>query len=250
VINLVGILRPSGRQRFESIQTNAPGEIARAAKAEGAAAFVHVSALGVAANSPSTYAKTKALGERRMREIFPSATIFRPSILFGAEDNFFNRFAAMARLSPFIPLIGGGKTKFQPVYVGDVAAAIALAVMSPERTSGRTFELGGPTVFTFKELMEIVLRETCRHRLLLPVPFGLASLGAMFANLTPWPPLTPDQVRLLKSDNVVAPGALGFKDLAIEPEALEAVLPSYLWRFRPQGQFQEVIEERAAKPAA
>lgn len=212
VINLVGILRQSGRQRFGRLHRDVPGEIAKAALEAGASTFVHVSSLGVSPNSPSIYARTKAEGEMRVRDAFPAATILRPSLLFGPEDNFFNRFADMARFSPFLPLIGGGKTKFQPVYVGDVAAAIAKAVMDPSSTRGRTYELGGPTVYTFKELMEIILRETCRKRALLPIPFALASIGAAVANLSPWPPITPDQVRLLKTDNVMTKGALGLGD--------------------------------------
>lgn len=248
VINLVGILRQSGRQRFGRLHRDVPGEIAKAALEAGASTFVHVSSLGVSPNSPSIYARTKAEGEMRVRDAFPAATILRPSLLFGPEDNFFNQFADMARFSPFLPLIGGGKTKFQPVYVGDVAAAIAKAVMDPSSTRGRTYELGGPTVYTFKELMEIILRETCRKRALLPIPFALASIGAAVANLSPWPPITPDQVRLLKTDNVMTKGALGLRDIGVEPDSLEAILPSYLWRFRPQGQFQIIRPESVAKP--
>ena len=250
VVNLVGILRQSGRQRFAKAHRDAPAELAKAAMNAGASAFVHVSALGVSQNSPSLYARTKAEGELRVREAFPAATIFRPSLLFGPEDSFFNRFGDMTRYSPFLPLIGGGKTKFQPVYVGDAAAAIEKAVVDPADARGRTYELAGATVYSFKELMEYILRETHRKRALLPVPFGFASFGASIANLTPWPPITPDQVKLLKSDNVMTKGALGLGDLGIEPDSIEAIVPSYIWRFRPQGQFQSVISERSPQPGS
>jgi len=242
VVNLVGVLRQSGRQRFTRLHRDAPADLAKAALAAGTSTFVHLSSLGVSQNSPALYARTKAEGELRVREAFPAATILRPSLLFGPEDNFFNRFAGMARL------IGGGKTKFQPVYVGDAAAAVAKAVTDSATMRGRTYELGGPTVYTFKELMEIMLQETCRKRMLVPVPFALAAIGASVANLSPWPPITPDQVRLLKTDNVLTKGALGLSDLGIEPDSVEAILPTYLWRFRPQGQFQVV--QAAAKPTA
>ena len=172
-----------------------------------------------------------------MRDAFPAATIFRPSILFGPEDDFFNRFAWLARLSPALPLIGGGHTRFQPVYVGDVARA-ALKVLSDPSTAGKTYELGGPEIMTMKQVMQLVLRETHRRRLLLPVPFALARIQAAVLGLLPKPLLTLDQVRLLQSDNVVSEGALTLRDLGIVPEAAEAILPSYLWRFRKTGEFE------------
>src|SRR5271155_1376544 len=181
VINLVGIMRQSGRQRFQRLHRDAPEALAKAAMNAGAQTFVHVSSLGVSQNSPSLYARTKAEGEMRVREAFPAATIFRPSLMFGPEDNFFNRFAGMARmwpLVPFLPLIGGGSTKFQPVYVGDAAGAVAKAVIDPASARGRTYELVGPTVYSFKEMMALMLRETYRKVPLVPVPFALASLGA------------------------------------------------------------------------
>jgi len=247
VINLVGILRQGGRQRFQRLHRDAAETLAKAAMNAGAQTFVHVSSMGVSQNSPSLYARTKAEGEMRVREAFPAATILRPSLLFGPEDDFFNRFAGMARMARVVPLIGGGRTKFQPVYVGDVAAAIEKSVVDPAAARGRTYELGGPSVYTFRELMELMLHETYRKAALVPVPFGLASFVASLANLTPWPPLTPDQVRLLKSDNVMTKGALGLHDLAIEPDSVEAILPTYIWRFRPQGQFQVATAERTAK---
>ncbi len=258
VVNLTGILRPSGRQRFPRIHRDAPEALAKAAMNAGAQNFIHVSSLGASQNSVlSLYARTKAEGELRVREAFPAATIFRPSLLFGPEDNFFNRFAGMARmwpLVPFLPLIGGGATKFQPVYVGDAAGGPpwcrAVRRIDPASARGRTYELVGPSVYSFKEMMELMLRESYRKAPLVSIPFGLASLGASLANLTPWPPITPDQVRLLKSDNVMTKGALGLADLAIEPDSVEAILPSYIWRFRPQGQFQAITVERVQKTAA
>jgi NADH dehydrogenase len=247
VINLVGILRQSGRQRFQRLHRDAPEALAKAAMNAGAQTFVHVSSLGVSQNSPSLYARTKAEGEMRVREAFPAATILRPSLLFGPEDDFFNRFAGMARMLRILPLIGGGHTKFQPVYVGDVATAIGKSVMDPAAARGRTYELCGPSIYSFKDLMELMLRETYRKAALVPVPFGVASFAASLANLTPWPAITPDQVKLLKSDNVMTKGALGLHDLAIEPDSVEAILPTYIWRFRPQGQFQVVTAERTAK---
>jgi NADH dehydrogenase len=211
----------------------------------GASTFVHVSAMAVSPNSASFYARSKAEGEMKVREGFPAATILRPSLLFGPEDDFFNRFAGMARMSPFLPLIGGGLSKFQPVYVTNVADAITRAVTDPLTLRARTYELGGPAVYSFRELMELILRETCRKRALLPVPFSLASLVATLASVSPWPPITPDQVRLLRTDNVMTKGALGLAELGIEPEPLEAILPTYLWRFRPQGQFQEPVKSLA-----
>src|SRR5271155_5049880 len=247
VINLVGIMRQSGRQRFQRLHRDAPEALAKAAMNAGAQTFVHVSSLGVSQNSPSLYARTKAEGELRVREAFPAAAIFRPPLMFGPEDHFFNRFAGMARMWRAVPLIGGGQTKFQPVYVGDVAAAIEKSVVDPAAARGRTYELGGPSVYAFKDMMELMLHETYRKAALVPIPFGLASFGASLANLTPWPPITPDQVKLLKSDNVMTKGALGLHDLAIEPDSVEAILPTYIWRFRPQGQFQVVTAERTGK---
>jgi NADH dehydrogenase len=236
-VNLVGILYESGRQRFQSVHAEAAGRIGAAAAAQGVPTLVHISAIGASPDSPSLYARTKAEGEARLREAFPAAAILRPSIIFGPEDDFFNRFAALARLSPALPLIGGGHTRFQPVYVCDVAAAVARCV-DDEQTRGVTYELGGPTVYTFKELMQLVLAETKRRRFLVPLPFPLAMLKASLLELLPKPLLTRDQVRLLQQDNVVSPGARGFADLGIDPDAVEAIIPSYLWRFRSEGQFE------------
>jgi NADH dehydrogenase len=236
VVNLVGVLYESGHQRFQAIHADAAAAIASAAKAAGVETFVHVSAAGAAEDSESSYARTKAEGERRVREAFPAATILRPSLVFGPEDNFFNRFAALARLFPVLPLIGGGHTRFQPAYVGDVGEAIAFCLAN-SATAGRTYELGGPRVYTFRQLLELILIETNRRRWLVPLPFPLAMLKAHVLQLLPNPLLTCDQVRLLRHDSVVAADALTFADLGIEPDCVEAIVPAYLWRFRRGGQF-------------
>ncbi|HEY4076995.1 MAG TPA: complex I NDUFA9 subunit family protein [Rhizomicrobium sp.] len=235
VINLTGILFQKG-QTFEDVQAEGAANIAQAAAAVGATSLVHVSAIGADAESDSGYAVTKAMGEAAVREAFPTATILQPSIIFGPEDSFFNKFAAMARMFPALPLIGGGKTRFQPVFVGDVATAIVTALKSPD-AKGRTYELGGPTSYSFKELLELILRETGRSRLLVPLPFGLAMFKAAFLQLLPNPLLTMDQVRLLKKDNVVSPTAASLADLGITPTSVEAVVPSYLWRYRTKGEY-------------
>ncbi len=239
VINLVGILFERGRQRFEAVQTFGAEAVALAAGAYGAR-LVHVSAIGADENAPALYARTKAKGEKLVLAAMPTAVIMRPSILFGPEDDFFNRFAAIARLSPALPLVGGGHTRFQPVFAGDVAAAIAATVEGRAR-AGQIYELGGPQVLSFKELMRFVLATIERRRLLLPLPFALAKLQAQFLQFLPKPLLTPDQVELLKRDNVVSEEAKRegrtLEALGIEPVAMAAVVPSYLWRFRKRGQF-------------
>ena len=240
VINLVGILFERGKQRFEAVQQEGAHAVARAAAAHGAR-MVHVSALGADAGSPSLYARSKAAGEAAVLATAPDATIFRPSILFGPEDDFFNRFAAMARLSPALPLVGGGMTKFQPVFVGDVARAITRAVGGWAKV-GTIYELGGPEVKTFRELMEYVLAVTERRRLLVPLPFAIAKLQAALLQYFPTPLLTPDQVELLRADNAVSAAAQAegrtIESLGIEPTAIDAVVPGYLWRFRKAGQFR------------
>jgi uncharacterized protein YbjT (DUF2867 family) len=240
VINMVGILFERGKQRFEAVQAEGAHHVAQAAAAAGAR-VIHVSALGADPASPSSYARSKAAGEAGVLAAVPDATIFRPSIVFGPEDDFFNRFGAMARMSPALPLIGGGQTKIQPVFVGDVARAIAKAVGGATK-GGTIYELGGPEVKSFKELMEYVLAVTERRRLLVPLPFALAKLQAFFLQFMPTPLLTPDQVELLRTDNVVSPAAIAegrtLEALGIEPAALEAIVPSYLWRFRKTGQFR------------
>jgi len=239
VVNLVGILFPRGRQRFDAVQAEGALTVATAAKHAGAR-LVHVSAIGADENSLSQYARSKAVGERLVLEELPSAVIMRPSIVFGPEDEFFNRFAALAAFLPILPLPGGGHTRFQPVFAGDVAAAIASAVAGAAKP-GATYELGGPDVRTFKELMEFMLATIERRRLLVPVPFALMKLQATFLQYLPNPPLTPDQVELLKVDNVVseAAGAQArtLEALGLIPDPMASVVPDYLWRFRKAGQF-------------
>jgi len=239
-INLVGILFERGRQRFDLVQTYGAEQVALAASAFGAK-VVHVSAIGADENSPSLYAQSKARGEKAVLAAAPDAVIFRPSIVFGPEDDFFNRFASMARVLPALPLIGGGQTRLQPVYVGDVAEAIAAAVEAKARV-GTTYELGGPEVRTFKEIMEYVLATIERKRLLIPLPFAIAKLKASFLQFLPTPPLTPDQVELLRSDNVVSEQAIAerrtLEGLGLPSTPADAIVPSYLWRFRKTGQFR------------
>lgn len=240
VINLVGILYERGRQRFDAVQHLGAEQIALAASASGAR-MIHVSAIGADEHSSSLYAQSKAKGERAVRAASPEAMIVRPSIMFGPEDQFFNRFAAIARMSPALPLVGGGETRFQPVFVGDVAEAIANAV-EQRLGFGTTFEFGGPEVKTFRELMEYVLATTERSRFLMPIPFGLAKLQASVLQFLPNPPLTPDQVELLRHDNVVSENAVRehrtLTDLGVVPASYEAIVPNYLWRFRKTGQFR------------
>ena len=231
VVNLIGILHETRRQPFAEVHGALPGRIAAAARAEGVPRMVHISAIGANAGPASAYARSKADGERRVREAFPAATILRPSIVIGPEDGFFNRFAALARVLPALPLIGGGRTRFQPVYVGDVAGAIVAALVRDD-FQGRTYELGGPQTYTFAELMRYMLQVVGRRRLLLDVPFGLARLQALFLELLPAPPLTRDQVELLKQDNVVSPGTPGLEALGITPTPIELIVPEYLARHR------------------
>ncbi|MGF1463263.1 MAG: complex I NDUFA9 subunit family protein [Maricaulaceae bacterium] len=242
VVNLVGVLFQSGSQSFQRLQAQAPGLIGEAAAAVGARAVVHVSAIGADAQSPAIYARTKAEGEACARAAFAKTTVLRPSIVVGPEDGFFNRFAAMARLAPALPLIGGGQSRFQPVYVGDVADAV-IAGLERSDAAGRTYELGGPTTYTFKALMELMLREIARRRLLVPVPWSVAMLmglgGEIMGKLPGLEPfLTRDQVKLLKSDNVVGAsgaGVLTFDALGLSPTPIEAVIPPYLVQYRRYG---------------
>lgn len=240
VVNLVGILYQSGRQSFDAVQGFGPRAIAEAARAAGLNSIVHVSAIGADAASPAAYARSKAAGEAGVLETLPDSVILRPSIVFGPEDDFFNRFAAMARMSPVLPLVGGGVTKFQPVYVGDVAAAVAKAVDGGCKP-GTVYELGGPEVKSFKECLELMLEITRRKRLLLPLPFGAAEMQARVLQLLPKPLLTVDQVKMLRVDNVVSAAAEAegrtLAGLGINPSSLAAILPSYLTRFREHGQY-------------
>ena len=235
LVNCVGILRESGSQTFELVHHVGPARLARLARDAGIERFVHISAIGADSRSPSAYARTKAAGEAAVRDAFPTVTILRPSIVFGPEDRFFNRFAAMAMVSPVLPLIGGGQTRFQPVYVGDVGDAVVKCLEDPV-AAGRTYELGGPKIYTFRELLELLLSEIHRKRWLVDVPFGVAALQARLMSVLPNPPLTPDQVELLKRDVVVSSGAMTLASLGLTPTAAEAILPTYLDRFRRGGE--------------
>jgi uncharacterized protein YbjT (DUF2867 family) len=243
VINLVGILFESGRQRFETVQGFGAESVALAAAAENAV-MIHVSAIGADEHSRSAYARSKAEGERLVLAATPEATILRPSVVFGPNDDFFNRFAALARMVPALPLVGGGTTRFQPVYAGDVAEAIAKAVAG-QTGAGKVYELGGPEVMTFKEILQYVLATIGRRRLLVPIPFWAAKLKAFFFEFMPKPVLTRDQVELLRSDNVVSDAARAesrtLEGLGIVPRSAEAIVPSYLWRFRKTGQFHDRV---------
>ena len=251
VVNLVGILYESGKQRFDEVQGAGPGLIAEAAAAAGCESAVHVSALGAAKRSPSRYARSKAVGEEAVRKAFPEATILRPSVVFGPQDGFFSRFAEMARRSPFLPVFGcpfprfrdgridiygPGGARFQPVYVGDVADAVMRA-LEDDAARGKIYELGGPKIYSFVEIMELIMAETGRNRLLLPVPFWLGAIMGFFAETLPTPPLTRDQMTLLKSDNVATGALPGLKELNIEPTAAEVIVPTYLDMFRRGGRF-------------
>jgi NADH dehydrogenase len=247
-VNLVAVMRESGRQGFQALHVMGAHNVAAAAKAEGVGRMVQMSALGADPNSESKYARTKAEGEAAVREIYPDAVIVRPSIVFGPEDAFFNRFAAMAQVSPALPLIGGGHTRFQPVFVGDVGKALARAAASAD-TAGQTYELGGPAVFSFKQLMELMLAEIGKRRLLLPLPWPVARLigaGGDLAGMLVTPPITSDQVKLLKTDNVVSGAYPGLAELGVTPTTLEAVLPEYLYRYRKGGQYADQEDRELA----
>jgi uncharacterized protein YbjT (DUF2867 family) len=244
VVNLIGLLHQKGAQRFDTVQAGGAATIARLVGEAGIHRFAHVSAIGADEESDSLYARTKGEGERAVRETVPTATILRPSVIFGQEDSFFNKFATMANWFPALPLIGGGKTRFQPIYVDDVADAVCEVLTHPDAAS-RTYELGGPRVYTFRELMELILQETGRKRILAPVPFPVASLMGVAGEVMNWvpifePPLTRDQIKLLKHDNVVSETAEGvIADLGVKPHTVESILPSYMVRYRKYGQFAE-----------
>lgn len=242
-VNLVGILFQRSKQRFDAVMARGAETVALAAANHGAR-VVHVSAIGADENGSAGYARAKGLGEKLALAAVPSAVVMRPSVIFGPEDDFFNRFAAMARMSPFLPLVGGGRTRFQPVFVGDVATAVADAVDGKAKP-GAVYELGGPDVRTFRELMDYVLATVERRRLLVPLPFAIAKLQASLLQFLPKPPLTPDQVELLKTDNVVSDEAQHehrtLDGLGIRPTAMASVVPSYLWRFRKAGQFRSSV---------
>jgi NADH dehydrogenase len=253
-VNLVGALYESANQTFDALHAEGAELVAQACAQRGITRLVQMSALGADAGSTSKYARTKAEGEAAARRHIPSAVIVRPSIVFGQEDAFFNRFAAMATLSPVLPLPGGGKTLYQPVFVGDVGKAIAECVVDPA-CAGRIFELGGPQVLSFKGLMELMLRVIQRKRFLAPLPFPIAKVMGFFGDvqvklLPIAPPLTRDQVELLKSDNVCSGEHPGLGDLGIEPAAIEAIIPTYLFRYRPGGQFAEAAPHITPVPVA
>ena len=237
LVNCVGILQEKGSQTFDLAHHSGPARLARFAREAGVERFVHFSAIGADSRSSSAYARTKAAGEQAVRDAFPTVTILRPSVVFGPEDQFFNRFAAIAMLSPVLPLIGGGETRFQPVYVGDVADAV-MKCLEDSASAGRLYELGGPKIYTFRELLDLLLSETQRKRWLLDVPFGLAAAQARLMSILPNPPLTPDQVELLKRDNVVSSGAMTLASLGIAPTVAEVILPTYLDRFRRGGWYE------------
>lgn len=227
VVNLVGLLYESGSQRFTRIHAQGAEKLAQEARHVGAEVFVQVSALGVDQAQHSTYARTKLEGERAVQAAFPQATILRPSVIYGAEDHFFNMFDRMASLSPALPAIGGGKTKFQPVWVDDVARAVLACILN-QKTAGKIYELGGPQVYSFRELLRYLAEVTGKRRALMPIPFPVAKLMGSAAQLLPSPMLTYDQVRLLQRDNVCRGELPGFAELGIEPAALESIVPTYL----------------------
>jgi NADH dehydrogenase len=241
VVNCVGILFESGRNTFDAVQEFGGRAVAEAARSAGST-LTHISAIGANANSASAYGRTKGRAEAAILSVKPDAVIFRPSIVFGPEDSFFNKFADMARIFPALPLVGGGKTKFQPVYVGDVAEAVARSV-DGKVAGGRIYELGGPEVLTFRECLQTMLKVTARKNRLVSLPFGIASLIGSIASLVPFitPPITPDQVKLLRTDNVVSPEAEAegrtLKGLGITPTMATSVLASYLVQYRPHGQY-------------
>lgn len=261
-INLVGILHEKGRQSFEAAQREGAINVAEACAAAGITRLVHISAIGADPEAKADYAETKGEAEVAIRDIVPTATILRPSIVFGPEDEFFNRFAALAShpvatVLPFLPAIGGGKTKVQPIYAGDVAEAITQAV-SREDASGQTYELGGPRTYTFNEIYDFIGETISRKRYKLPLPFFVAKpmgliMGAVWSIpfLPTWsmfgpPPITGDQVDMLMDDNIVSESAKTVADLGVtELESIEAIVPTYLWRFRPYGQYHQKSEEVA-----
>jgi len=236
VVNLVGVLAESGAQGFDALHSVGARRLASLASDEGITHFIQMSAIGADVDSPSAYARSKAAGEAAVLKYIPTAILVRPSIIFGQEDQFFNRFGALATVSPALPLIGGGGARYQPVYVKDVASAIA-TLLERGDLAGKTVELGGAEIATFRQLMELTLKEIGRNRILATVPFFLAKIMGSVLQWLPRPLLTPDQVEMLKTDNVVSEGAVGLADLGIKPTSMAAILPTYLYRFRRSGQF-------------
>jgi uncharacterized protein YbjT (DUF2867 family) len=235
VINCIGILYERGKNSFASIHTELPRAIAKACRAENVQRFIHISALGCD-HTDSKYGKSKFAGERAVLENFPKATIFRPAVVFGVEDNFFNMFARLSVILPALPLIGGGATKMQPVYVGDIADAVVAALGQPG-SEGQVYELGGPDILTFRDIYKKLATETGRPKALISLPWGIAKVQGCLLGLMPKPLLTADQVESLKTDSIVSPGALGLRDLGLSPANLDVILPTYLSRYRPGGRF-------------
>ena len=236
VINLVGILYETRKQKFNQIHAKFPYMLANLSNEFGIRNLVHVSALGVKEKSVSKYMQSKLEGEKNIQEIFKSSVILRPSVCFGPEDKFFNTFASIAQFSPFLPLIGGGKTKFEPIYVGDVGKAIVKA-LELNNLKPKIYELGGPESYSFKELMEILLKEIKKKRFLLPIPFGVAKFQSYFLQMLPKPILTADQIELLKQNNIISGEFPLLKDLGISGTPIQSILPKYIYRFREGGQF-------------
>ena len=236
VINLVGILYETRKQKFNQIHAKFPYMLANLSNEFGIRNLVHVSALGVKEKSVSRYMQSKLEGEKNIQEIFKSSVILRPSVCFGPEDKFFNTFASIAQFSPFLPLIGGGKTKFEPIYVGDVGKAIVKA-LELNNLEPKIYELGGPESYSFKELMEILLKEIKKKRFLLPIPFGVAKFQSYFLQMFPKPILTADQIELLKQNNIISGKFPLLKDLGISGTPIQSILPKYIYRFREGGQF-------------
>lgn len=234
IISLVGILAESGSQTFKAVHVEAPERIARAAAAAGCKSLAHVSAIGASRAALSEYSRSKAAGEEAVRAAYPGAVILRPSVIFGPEDGFFNLFGGMARILPALPLFGGGQTRFQPVYVADVADAV-VSTLFDDKAAGKTYELGGPQVYTFRELMELLLSEIRRDRFLIPLPFAVGDIQATFLGCLPNPPVTRDSMKSLREDNVVGDDAFSFGELGIQPTAVETILPTYVHRYRKGG---------------
>ncbi|MDP6440876.1 MAG: complex I NDUFA9 subunit family protein [Pelagibacteraceae bacterium] len=239
VINLVGILYETKKQKFEDIHAKFPDLLSKLCSELNIKKLVHISALGINETVSSQYMQSKLKGEKNIINNFNCSVILRPSVIFGPEDKFFNRFASIAEFLPILPLIGGGLTYFQPIYVGDIAKSI-MAVLEEEEINNNIFELGGPQIITYKELMKILLKEINKKRFLVPIPFPFAKFQAKILQLLPKPLLTVDQIEMLKYDNIVTNKYPTLKDLKINPKTIESVLPNYIWRFRKGGQFAKL----------
>ena len=236
VVNLVGILYETRKQKFENIHSKFPELLSKLCNEHGIEKFIHLSALGINEDVKSMYMRTKLQGEKNILNNFDNSIILRPSIVFGHEDKFFNQFASLSQFLPFLPLIGGGQTKFQPIYVGDVAKAIA-TILETEEIDNKIYELGGAEIFTFQQLMNILLKEIQKIRFLIPIPFSIAKFMARILQLFPKPLITTDQIEMLKEDNVVSNNYGTLRDLNIEPTTIESILPHYIYRFRKGGEF-------------